>query len=80
MQLTYRGVQYQRSSLSLKTSVGAIAGVYRGASWQRRVPKPALVPQAIASLKYRGVSYFHIIWGVPPQKSAASTRVSVGSP
>ena len=77
MQLTYRGVRYQRSQ-SLN-SVGAIAGVYRGVSWQRRSFKPAFVPRAIALLKYRGVSYFQLTWGAPPQKSTASTLVPVGN-
>ena len=79
MQLTYRGVRYQRPSQSLN-SVGAIAGVYRGVPWQKRFSKSALVPRAIAQLKYRGVSYFQLTWGTPPQKSAASTRVPVGNP
>ena len=78
MQLTYRGIRYQRSQ-SLNPS-GEIAGVYRGVPWQKRISKPALAPSAIALLKYRGVSYFQIIWGTPPQKAAASTRVPVGNP
>lgn len=76
MRLTYRGVCYQRSNQSFDSS-RAITGVYRGVPWQKRFPKPALVPRAIALLKYRGVSYFHIIWGAPLPKSAASTHVSV---
>ena len=79
MQLTYRGVRYQRNQ-NLKTPIGAIAGVYRGVPWQKRFPSHALVPRAIALLKYRGVSYFHITWGTPPQKLTPSTRVPVGNP
>ena len=86
--LRYRGVEYikgQADTATLPTKQQltinpAIGYVYRGVPWERRSLKPALAPSAIARLKYRGVSYFHIIWGTPPQKPAASTRVPVGKP
>ncbi|MGF1482706.1 MAG: DUF4278 domain-containing protein [Cyanophyceae cyanobacterium] len=80
MQLAYRGVRYQRPSQNLGISVPTVSGMYRGVPWQRRSPKSALVPEAIASLKYRGVSYSHMVWGEPPFQSSASRRVPTRTP
>jgi hypothetical protein len=57
MKLTYRGVDYERNPLAVEMTPGEIGGKYRGASWQRYYPRHIPVPQPVAELKYRGVSY-----------------------
>lgn len=57
MKMTYRGVSYERTPLSLEVTEGEIGGKYRGAAWQQKYPRHIPVPQPKLDLKYRGAAY-----------------------
>lgn len=60
MQLTYRGIAYSLSSVtvSLDPSVKPIVGKYRGVPCSIQQFKPATMPRRTFNLKYRGAYYY----------------------
>lgn len=57
MKLTYRGINYERTPLTLEVTEGEIGGTYRGTAWQYKYPRHIPVPQPKLDLKYRGTAY-----------------------
>jgi len=57
MKLSYRGVTYSYNPPEVETTLGEVAGKYRGLDWRFRNLKKPPVLQPTASLKYRGVYY-----------------------
>jgi hypothetical protein len=75
MKLRYRGVDYDYNPPSLEVQEGEIYGHYRGCptrfSYVRHIP----IPQPVANLQYRGVSYTTTSQGqVAPQAEAVERR------
>jgi hypothetical protein len=60
MQLSYRGIPYQKTSLILEMTEGEIGGKYRGREFTYKYPKhiPQIKPQL--DLQYFGVAYSKI--------------------
>ncbi|MBD2258186.1 DUF4278 domain-containing protein [Pseudanabaena sp. FACHB-2040] len=57
MRLTYRGVTYDHNPPSLEVSESEILGHYRGQSHRLSYVRHIPIPQPVADLKYRGISY-----------------------
>jgi hypothetical protein len=57
MQLSYRGVKYERPVPTLEVTDREIAGTYRGAPWRHQVVRAISAPQPNYTLRYRGVTY-----------------------
>jgi hypothetical protein len=57
MQLSYRGIKYERNTLPTKVVPGKIIGKYRGATLVARKSILPPIPRSIGNLKYRGVCY-----------------------
>ncbi|MDB9312057.1 DUF4278 domain-containing protein [Spirulina sp. CS-785/01] len=58
MELSYRGVRYNREPLSLEVSEGELlTGKYRGQQYHRQFPRHIPVLKEKPTLKYRGVAY-----------------------
>lgn len=57
MKLTYRGVAYEYSPISVEMTPGEIGGKYRGIPWRRDRAESVPMSQSFAQLKYRGVAY-----------------------
>lgn len=57
MQLSYRGVVYNKSTQPAQVVTKPVAGKYRGVSFGSRQSEQAIAPQPIRHLKYRGLAY-----------------------
>jgi hypothetical protein len=68
MQLSYRGIPYEKTSLILEMKEGDIGGKYRGREFSHRYPRhiPQIKPKF--DLQYRGVAYSII---APPMEKPA---------
>jgi hypothetical protein len=73
MQLFYRGVNYEKTSLILEIKGGDIDGKYRGREFSHQYPRhiPQMKPKF--DLQYRGVAYDKIV--TPVEKSPHSVEV-----
>ena len=56
MTLTYRGIPYQTSNLTLKTQKTTVTGIYRGKPYQLSGGVQVVCEPAV-NLTYRGVKY-----------------------
>ncbi len=59
MKLCYRGVTYDYNPPEVETTIGEVAGKYRGLDWRFRNLKKPPVLQPRVDLTYRGVRYSH---------------------
>jgi hypothetical protein len=57
IQLSYRGIKYERNTLPVKTVPDKIIGKYRGATLIARKYILSPIPRSIVNLKYRGICY-----------------------
>ncbi|GAB4378253.1 MAG: hypothetical protein Kow00121_29640 [Elainellaceae cyanobacterium] len=57
MKLTYRGVQYDYQPTSVDFVDSGLSGQYRGQRVNFTYPRHVPVPQTVATLRYRGVTY-----------------------
>ncbi len=57
MQLSYRGVPFEKNSLSLEMKEGEIIGQYRGHEIHQKYPRHIPQIQPKFDLQYRGVAY-----------------------
>lgn len=57
MQLSYRGIKYERKPSSIVTISDEIIGKYRGAELRTQHQIMPLVSQKLINLKYRGICY-----------------------
>lgn len=55
MTLSYRGIQYDRPSLALDTTIGEIKGKYRGQDWHQHYPRPLPQCRTKLAMTYRGI-------------------------
>jgi hypothetical protein len=62
MQLSYRGIRYQKQAFPSAPLQTETVSIYRGDSWRQPIAREFLVPWAIAQLRYRGATYSHIVW------------------
>lgn len=62
MQLSYRGVCYQRQELISETMSAETVGIYCEIDGCKNASYSTKIPYAIARLTYRGVSYSQIVW------------------
>lgn len=62
MQLSYRGVCYQRLEPVSEMIPAETTGIYRDISWYKDASHRTKIPYAIARLTYRGVHYVQMIW------------------
>lgn len=57
MELKYRSISYKQNPPTLELTTGETGGKYRGANWNHHYLRHIPVPQPVANLKYRGVTY-----------------------
>lgn len=57
MNLTYRGIKYEREPLNIEVIEGEVAGKYRGREWQHHYPKHITELRPKLYMQYRGVAY-----------------------
>ncbi len=57
MNLTYRGIPYNRPENQVTTEAGGVMGKYRGAAWMSRIVTSALKLAPVHTLSWRGVHY-----------------------
>lgn len=57
MKLSYRGIQYDYSPVTVDMAPSHLSGHYRGHAVSFNYPRHIPVPQVVAELKYRGVAY-----------------------
>lgn len=57
MQLSYRGLTYNKLAQSTQVTAKKIVGKYRGVSLNSRPSELAIAPQTTRNLKYRGLAY-----------------------
>ena len=57
MKLQYRGDSYEHNPQSIETTESEITAKYRGATYKIKQPINPTVPDAVVTLKYRGVPY-----------------------
>jgi hypothetical protein len=79
MRLCYRGVEYDYHPPSLEVKEGEILGKYRGRPLHFNYVSHVPIPQPVADLTYRGVSYRTTALGQvrPGVRSAEQPRQSV---
>jgi hypothetical protein len=57
MQLSYRGLAYNKPNKSAQVVTKQVVGKYRGVSFGSRPSERAIAPQPTQKLKYRGLAY-----------------------
>ena len=57
MQLSYRGLTYNKAPQSTQVVAKQVVGKYRGVSLASRPSELAIAPQTSRKLKYRGLAY-----------------------
>ena len=57
MQLSYRGLTYNKSAQPIQVVAKKTVGKYRGVSLTSRPSEQTIAPQTTRNLKYRGLAY-----------------------
>lgn len=57
MQLSYRGLTYNKSIQSTQVVTKAVVGKYRGVNFGSRPSEQAIASRTTQRLKYRGLAY-----------------------